>query len=414
MKITKLAQCWLTRTTKPFQFTKDSDQRLAFQDLQELGLYVHLPFCRSLCSFCPYCKTIYTKELAMRYVQALIQEIHLCAAGQLEKKLVTSLYIGGGTPCLCIDELPKILQAIHEHFEIQDGIGIELHPSDVTIEKLTALQAMGITKISIGMQSFDAGCLAALGRKPFDHAGLLQLLSQVSFETISVDFIFAIPGQTFDSLKQDLDTAFASSVNHVALYPLIPFSFQPMGERMKAKEKQRLLYQILSYAKAKGYHRTSIWTFAKQQQHYSSMTRTTYLGFGCSAATLLQDQFKINTFDVEEYCAKLQANQLPTSLTCRFTRHQRMIYYLFWDAYSTIIDPVRFHAFFHTSLKRHYGFELTIARLFGLFKKQDGCYHLTDRGTYYYHYFEGYYTYAYIDEMWNTLRKESFPQEMSF
>lgn len=85
------------------------------------------------------------------------------------------------------------------------------------------------------------------------------------------------------------------------------------------------------------------------------MTRDNFLGFGCSAATLLRDQFKINTFSVEEYIRRIDQKKLPTALTLRFTPRQRMIYYLFWTAYSTRVDPRDFEAFFGVPLKKMYG-----------------------------------------------------------
>ena len=84
------------------------------------------------------------------------------------------------------------------------------------------------------------------------------------------------------------------------------------------------------------------------------MTRDVFLGFGCSATTLLTDQFKINTFSVEEYCRRVSAGKLPTALTCRMTPRQRMVYYLFWTAYGMKIDPRNFEQFFGVPLKKMY------------------------------------------------------------
>ena len=95
------------------------------------------------------------------------------------------------------------------------------------------------------------------------------------------------------------------------------------------------------------------------------MTRDNFLGFGCSATTLMKDQFKINTFSVEEYCKRIDEGKLPTSLTIRFTKRQRMVYYLFWTAYSTKVDERDFERFFGVPLKKMYGFELWLAKLLG-------------------------------------------------
>ena len=145
---------------------------------------------------------------------------------------------------------------------------------------------------------------------------------------------------------------------------------------------------------------------------YSSMTRDHFLGFGCSATTLLKKQFKINTFSVEEYIKRIDSHQLPTSLTLRFTRRQRMVYYLFWTAYSTKVRAEDFEKFFGVSLERMYGWELQMAELLGFVTKKDGCYQMTLKGAFYYHYYENFYTLAYIDKMWGIMRKEAFPERI--
>ena len=243
---------------------------------------------------------------------------------------------------------------------------------------------------------------------------LAEALAAVPFETVSMDFIFALPEQTFADLKQDIDTAFAIGANHIAIYPFIDFTFtKSTVKALPKKEKRQLLDAITQYCLCKGYSRNSIWTFSSEEQAgYSSMTRDNFLGFGCSATTLLKDQFKINTFDVEAYCKRIQKDKLPTSLTIHFTRRQRMIYYLFWTAYSTQVDERDFEKFFGVPLKKMYGFELWLAKRLGFATEENGVYRMTLKGAFYYHYYENFYTLSYIDKMWGLMRKEAFPEEM--
>ena len=412
--ITKLARMWLTRTTKPFLFKNEYDEKLSFVELDNLGLYVHIPFCRSICNFCPYCKVKYQSDLCDKYIDALIKEIHLVGNQIKEKKVVTSLYFGGGTPALVADRLHEIISAIEEHFIITEGIGIELHPSNVTVELLTKLKEANVSKISIGVQSFNTKYQSVLGRNTVNPIEIKNVLDKVKFETVSMDFIFALPDQTYEDLKEDVDLAFSSGANHIAIYPFIDFTFTTSKVKgMKKREKRKLLDAITNYCLSKGYTRTSIWTFSNEANaSYSSMTRDNFLGFGCSATTLLKDQFKINTFSVEEYCNRINQEKLPTSLTIRFTKHQRMIYYLFWTAYSTKVDTRDFKKFFGVSLEKEYGFELLVARLLGFIKAKNGVYSMTLRGAFYYHHYEHYYTYSYIDKMWGVMRKEAFPKQI--
>lgn len=405
---------WLTRSMKPFIFKSEYDQQLPFSECDNLGLYVHIPFCKSICNFCPYCKVRYLEEVYDRYIDALIQEIHLVGSQHIGKKKTTSLYFGGGTPALAADRLKEIISAIREHYVLTEGIGIELHPDNVVPSVLRILKEAGVTKISIGIQSFQKKFQTVLGRKTVDISTLKEALSQVSFETVSMDFIFALPMQTFDDLKADIDAAFQNGANHVAIYPFIDFTFTSSTvTTMPKKEKQALLDAVTRYCMDKGYHRSSIWTFSKDKQAtYSSMTRDSFLGFGCSATTLLREQFKINTFSIEEYCKRVEEGNLPTALTIRFSLRQRMVYYLFWTAYSTKVDAKDFERFFGVPLKKMYGTELKIAEWLGFLVKENDVYSMTLKGAFYYHYYENFYTLAYIDKMWGILRKEAFPKKI--
>lgn len=203
--LTSLTRAWLTRSPKPFVFTNQNDQLLPYAESQNLGLYVHIPFCKSICGFCPYCKTLYSPKACDEYIDALIREIEM-VGGQIKgKKEVTSLYFGGGSPAL------------------------------------------------------------ALGRPAVDAAALAETLKAVPFETVSMDLIFALPGQTFEDLKADVDTAFLSGANYIAIYPLIVFTFTRADlPPMPNRQKRRLLDAVTAYCLGLGCTRTSIWTFSRE------------------------------------------------------------------------------------------------------------------------------------------------------
>ena len=263
--------------------------------------------------------------------------------------------------------MKEIIDTICEYYIVTEGIGVELHPDNVTPTVLYTLKNAGVTKISIGVQSFQGKFQSILGRNIVNADKLSEALSQVPFETVSMDFIFALPSQTFEDLKADVDTAFRHGANHIAIYPFIDFTFTASKVSALPKIKKRvMLDEITKYCLDKGYIRNSIWTFSREKQaKYSSMTRDNFLGFGCSSTTLLKDQFKINTFSAEEYCKRIDAEKLPTSLTIRFTLRQRMVYFLFWTAYSTKVNARDFERFFGLPLKK---------------------------GAFYYHYYENFYT----------------------
>ena len=208
--ITDLTRMYLTHSTKPFIFTNDFDKVLPYDKGSEFGLYVHIPFCKSICNFCPYCKIIYDEETAKGYIDALIKEIHLVGRQWNGRRRATSLYFGGGTPALLADRITDIISALREHFIITDGIGIELHPDNVNVSVLKTLKSAGVDKISIGIQSFQDKYRRVLQRRKFDIKDISKALNEVEFETVSMDFIFALPTQTFRDLKNDIDMSFAN------------------------------------------------------------------------------------------------------------------------------------------------------------------------------------------------------------
>ncbi len=411
--LSTITRMYLTRSIRPFVFTDDNDSTVHYHDLVNLGLYVHIPFCRSVCKFCPYCKTKYDPELADKYMDSLRMEIDLVCFGE-ERRKATSLYFGGGSPALLSDRIGEIVTKLSTYFDLEEGIGIELHPADLREDTLNNLRAAGIDRISIGIQSFSDKYQHILGRKSIDVENLQKLLSKYEFATVSMDFIFALPGQTYEELKTDLDMAFEVGANHIAIYPFINFAFteNEIGE-MEKYEKKRLLDKITDYLLDKGCVRESIWTFSSEEAAgYSSMTRDNYLGFGCSATTLLMRSFKINTFSVEDYISRINADRLPTSLTLRFSLRQRMIYYMFWTLYGCKLKVTDFEAFFGEDFERFFGLEFWLADKLGFLEKENDTYHMTSKGAFYYHHLESYYTYSYIDRMWGVMSREAFPKRI--
>lgn len=415
MFLPSLFRVVLTRSFQPFVFDGRNDNRLEFDGLDNLGIYVHIPFCNSICAFCPYCKVAYDAALAVRYEEALLKEIELVCGDMTGKKAVTSLYFGGGTPALMIDSLPAIIEQLRKRFDIGGGIGVELHPDDINDQSLEKLRRAEVSMISVGIQSFNRECLKKIGRKYDEFESKLLLAKRYGFSILDVDLIFGIPGQTRETLNYDIQTAFDCGATQISTYPFIDFTLADNEfKSMSQREKGRMLAYLNELCAGPDVRRTSVWTFAKRGTgRYSSVSRDAFLGFGVSAATLLKDSFKINTFSVNEYVNCVNGGRLPTSLTCDFTLRQRAAYFLFWSAYGLQLDGQAFEKLIGKSLDEMYSIELFIARALGLLEKRGDKYHLTDRAAYIYHYLEQQYTTAYIDKMWNISRKVAFPKRIT-
>lgn len=225
MLITSMLRVVLTRSLKPFVFTGRNENKLKFESLEDLGLYVHIPFCRSVCRFCPYFKEVYDKHKAESYKKALLKEIDIVCRNLKEKKNAASLYFGGGTPALMIDDMKEIIDKLKNYFIIEGGIGVELHPEDIKESTLDKLKNIGINMVSIGIQSFDEKCLQRLGRKNDLFEEKLNLVKSYEFDVVDVDLIFAIPGQTDKILLKDITAAFDNGATQVSTYPFIDFTF---------------------------------------------------------------------------------------------------------------------------------------------------------------------------------------------
>ena len=414
MLLPSILRILLTRSFKPFIFKNKNESKLKFNDLENLGLYIHIPFCLQICDFCPYYKEKYDDISANNYLDALLKEIDIVCSALNGKKTVTSLYFGGGTPSLLLHGLQKIIDKLEEYFIITDGIGVELHPDDICEDTLNALKTYGVNMLSIGIQSFDSECLKSLDRKNCEFTKKLELVKSYNFSVIDIDLIFGIPNQTKNSLINDITTAFENGATQVSTYPFIDFSFAKNKYKpVKESEKKEMLAAIVEYTGLNNIERTSVWTFSKKgTKKYSSVTRDSFLGFGASAVTLLRESFKMNTFSIPDYIKQINKNNPATSLTLYFTKRQRACYFLFWSCYSMLIDTSAFNKMIGEPIEKLFGFELRIGEKIGLIKKENNNYRLTDKGAYFYHKMEQAYTTAYIDKSWKISRKQAFPKKI--
>jgi len=413
MMITNILRVLFTRSFKPLAFTNNVNYKLNFE-IEELGIYVHIPFCRTMCPFCPYNKTNYDSCLALSYKDALIKEINMIGSMYNSKRKITSVYFGGGSPALMIDELNEIMDTLKENFNISENIGIELHPRDINESNLLKLRTIGFDMVSIGIQSFQDRCLKALDREYIDGAEKVRMVRESGFKTIDVDLIFGIPTQKEEDIREDFLAAFKAGATQVSTYPFIDFSYannknKPLGK----KEKKKFLQCLENTSREIACDRTSVWTFGeKNVQRYSSITRDNFIGFGVSATTLLKEIFKINTFSVEEYIKVIKKGKIPTALTMEFTERTRALYWLFWNSYTLKLNNNSFNKLFNKNLEQMFKIELKIGRALGLIKKADSSYELTKRGAYIYHLVEQSYTHQYIDSTWRTARENPWPEEI--
>ncbi len=190
-----------------------------------LGIYVHIPFCKSKCSYCDFCSYVNTDpRIVDHYVNSLILQAEDFSS-QCKDFCVNSIYIGGGTPTLLpIKQLTRIIDCLTRLYKVHKNaeITVEMNPATVNTEYLKGLWKIGVTRLSIGMQSANNKELRDLGRVHTfeDFEKTYQAARVVGFDNINVDVMYGIPGQTMDSFKKTIDKVVELEPEHVSLYSL--------------------------------------------------------------------------------------------------------------------------------------------------------------------------------------------------
>ncbi|WP_182865478.1 radical SAM family heme chaperone HemW [Stieleria mannarensis] len=186
--------------------------------------YIHVPFCRHRCGYCNFSVVADRDDLMDRYLAAIDQELDRLAGIANRPPVLDTLFVGGGTPThLPIARLQRFLQSLRRRFDLADGFEwtMEANPEDITAEKLDVMSGFGVNRVSLGIQSFDDRKLAVLERS---HSGqsAAEVIQQVAAQipNVSIDLIFAAPGETVSAWAEDLRIAASLPITHVSTYSL--------------------------------------------------------------------------------------------------------------------------------------------------------------------------------------------------
>lgn len=402
---------------EPGRFVFEPRRSLELPPVSSADLYIHVPFCRSLCPYCPYNRELYDAALVPPYVEAMHAEIerYFSLLGAIE---VDSVYIGGGTPTTILDELGPILEHIAKRFRHKGKIAVETTPDDLNSQNLCKLRALGVNLLSIGVQSFDDYYLKLIGRR-YQASILRPVISSVlstGFDSVNLDLMFALPGQTTGEAIADLDTALDLGAEQVTLYPLFTFPYAAVGKHLQLQQvafpelgNRRQMYKAIhNDAIAHGLNRVSVWGFRKHDvERFSSVTRNHYIGIGAGAGTHLPGLFYFNTFSVTEYIRSCAENDLPVALQMSMSSAMERYFWLYWRLYETCIPKDRFAQLF--AADRRLKSLLGLALRLHLLTDSDNGYVLTERGSFWIHLLQNYYILNYIDKVWTTSMRDPWP-----
>jgi oxygen-independent coproporphyrinogen-3 oxidase len=386
-----------------------------------INLYIHLPFCRQLCPFCPYLKAPYQPEVSAAYQEAIIKELE--GYRQLWGGVkVESVYFGGGTPSMTPEIVERTLAWIARNFRLGGEVGVEVHPLDAQPALLRSFKESGVKLVSLGVQSFNDRLLGLLGR---DYDGELarqasQRLLQAGFDTVDVDLMFAIPTQSQQEAEADIAIACKLGADQISTYPLLYFAFAPLRKELGKdgvplpswwREKQ-MLAAIVSQTREAGYWRSSIWSFNKPgAMRYTTVTKDAFIGVGAGATSKIGDYFKLNTFSVTEYIKAVAAGS-PLALATRLDDGDKMAYWFFWRVYDLDIDTGTFRSLFGQDPPRRVRALFSLLKLLGLTRRRGSAILPTERGAYIFHLLEKEYTHAYLETMWQACLQEAWPRRV--
>lgn len=299
-------------------------------------LYVHIPFCVRKCGYCDFlsfpvgecCKETKDGFQVEAYIDRLCEDIESgmdLFAG--ERPSVSSIFFGGGTPSLLDAELlRRVMLTVRANFPIEEDaeISIEVNPCTASYEKLSALKAMGFNRISFGVQSFCDEELRELGRV-HDSARAMAALETArgaGFTNVNLDLMSAIPGQTLESYRENLETAISLRPTHISAYSLILEEGTPFFEKYKEgmgplpdEDTEREMYELTECVLSEaGYHRYEISNYAlpgyECRHNCGYWERREYVGFGLGAASLLGHKRITVTGDLGVYITREKAERL--------------------------------------------------------------------------------------------------------
>jgi len=390
--------------------------------VERTSLYLHVPFCRHGCPYCPYTKVPYDERLVEPYTRAAIAEVDWWAdtIGPAE---ITSIYIGGGTPTLALGSVASVLTRVRERFCLTGDICIETNPADVDEETVRRLHHAGVALISLGVQSFRPKNLQILGRgyQPPVAEHALALLAESGFASINVDLMFALPGQTTGDVTADLARAAQLGANQLTTYPLFTFPYTSVGKylrlaavRMPDLRVRRAHYRAISgWCAEHGFERASVWGFTRGAvPRYSSVTRDGYIGVGPGAGSHLPDGFVLNTFDLNGWTHATGEGRTAIALRLPFAGQMSGWWWLYWRFYDTRIPLDDLDPALGNDAPKARRWLKAVERV-GLAVRKGRYLELTEPGAFWLHLAQNHFALNYVNTLWTQARREAWPQAVA-
>ena len=300
---------------------------------QELGIYIHMPFCKQKCYYCDFISYANKENKAEEYSNCIIKEL---SSYDLNKYNVTTIYIGGGTPSFIdsnyinkiVGELRiKLKNNITKFEDIE--ITIEVNPGTVTLEKLKQYKEAGINRISIGLQSTSDELLKEIGRihNYQEFLDAYKMARKVGFENINVDLIVGLPKQTIEDLKESIEKVTDLNPEHISVYSLILEENTKLEKMINQGElklpeedlERQMYWYVKNMLELKGYNHYEISNFSKKgkksKHNLNCWEQKEYIGLGVAAHSYIDMKRYSNTENLEEYIKNIEDNLIGNNKT---------------------------------------------------------------------------------------------------
>ena len=309
------------------------------EDLMKLGeenlkgklLYVHIPFCQSICPFCPYPKAIHNEGVKYNYLTALMREIDLYAQQpHIAVNNIEAIYFGGGTPSILTEsEIEALFKKLKDALNIEtvEEITFEGNPASFTREKVKLLKSLGVNRISLGVQTFNDALGERLGliQKEKNSVDAIEWCKKEGIDNISIDLMYNLPGQTVEEWVEDIEKVAAYGIHHVSLFPLKVIPVFKLFKLIQAGEvspcgnmefEEELFETAATMFEDEGYKPESTYDFVLpgkehiySRKHFKGFMDILALGMGAFGE--INGCVYQNATSITEYMGKVSSSQLP-------------------------------------------------------------------------------------------------------
>lgn len=362
-------------------------------------LYAHVPFCERLCPYCSFNRFPFSEDRAKPYFENMRKEMRMLKDLGYDFE---SLYVGGGTPTIMIDELCETIDQARDMFSIKE-VSSETNPNHLIPSYLDKLKGR-VQRLSVGVQSFDDGLLKQMDR--YDKYGsgdeIVARIQEASpyFVSMNADMIFNFPAQTEDILINDIERVIESGASQTTFYPLMA---SPSVERSLARtvgkvdyQREQLFYQIIDELLCGGdkplFTHGSAWTFNRLDTAAAAedamideyvVDYEEYPAIGSGGITYLGSNLYVNTFSVRDYNADIEAGRMSIMGKTTFSKRDRMRYRFMMQLFGGRLDKRAWFRDFECTVEAGLPVETAFMKLSGAFDKDtDDEITLTAKGRY--------------------------------